>query len=338
MTGVPVETPTDVVDHLGGHSLGQWGVHPQLSRVAGVDIAGETVYLRLGETKRFRHISQHRPGPIGDDIGHHRRPLPPVLAIAILDYLFTAVGLEVDIDIRGLAPLLGEESLEGKMEPDRIDPGQSDTPTHRRVGPRPPDLAIDVLITGKIDQVLDHQEVAGELESLDDVQLVLKPTPGLRVDTVVGPRVHVPCSLPGEMTEIVHLVAEVFRHREVGQPRGNQTKIKGEPSSHLAGSSNHARVTSKSVGHLLGVFQIPLVAGRPESVGLSQSPASPDGGKHFGEIGVSTIVIMNLVGCHRGQTQLLGHLPHQIVALVVLGHPVMPQLHVQTGTEQLPEP
>jgi hypothetical protein len=114
-------------------------------------------------------------GPVGDHVGHHGRPLPPVAAVAVLDHLLPPVGLEVDVDVGGTSPLLGEEPLEGQVEPDRVDPGEPEAPAHRRVGTRAPDLAVDVLAAGEVDEVLDHQEVAGEPEPVDDVQLVLEP-------------------------------------------------------------------------------------------------------------------------------------------------------------------
>ena len=85
-------------------------------------------------------------------------------------------------------PLLGEEPLEGEMEPDRVDPGQPETAAHRRVRPRAPDLAVDVLGAGEVHDVLHHQEVTGKSQGLDDVQLMLerRRAPG-----------SIPSSLPG---------------------------------------------------------------------------------------------------------------------------------------------
>ena len=200
MAGEAVETPADVVDHLGGHPLRQRAVETDLSRIAGVHVLGQPVYLGLGEPEGLGHVTEHRPCPVGDHVGHHRRPFPTVLAVAELDHLLPAIGLEVDVDVGWAAPLLGEEPLEGEMEPDRVDPGQPETAAHRRVRPRAPYLAVDVLGAGEVHDVLHHQEVAGKAQGLDDVELVLEPTPGTGVDTVFAPRVHLPCPFPGEMT------------------------------------------------------------------------------------------------------------------------------------------
>ena len=338
MAGEAVQSPTDVVDHLGGHPFGQWAVETDLGRVPGVHVLGQPVYLGLGEPEGLGHITEHRLGPVGDHVGHHRRTLPPVLVVTELDHLLPAIGLEVDVDVGWAAPLLGEEPLEGEMEPDRVDPGQPETAAHRRVGPRAPDLAVDVLGAGEVHDVLHHQEVTGKAQGLDDVQLVLESAPRTGVDTVFAPRVHVPCPFPGEMTQILHLVPEVAGHGEIGQIGRHQPQIEGEPPAQLGTPRHRPGVTGEAPGHLGGMFQVSLVTGRSEPIGDCKGAAASDSGQHLGEVGVFRVVIVDLVGGDGGEGELLGHLPHQVVAWIVLGHAVMPELEMEPGPEQLTEP
>ncbi len=102
------------------------------------------------------------------------------------------------------------------MKPYWIDSGQPDAAAHSRVGARAPDLTVDILILGEVDQILDYEEIAGEPELLDYVQFVLETAMCCRVDPVIGSRVYVTGTLPGEMTQVVHLIPEVTGHREVG--------------------------------------------------------------------------------------------------------------------------
>jgi len=51
-----------------------------------------------------------------DDRGDHRRPIPAVAAVDVLNDLLPALVLEVHIDVRRLAPLLAEEALEEQGE------------------------------------------------------------------------------------------------------------------------------------------------------------------------------------------------------------------------------
>ena len=85
------------------------------------------------------------------------------------------------------------------------------------------------------------------------------------------------------------------------------------------------------------MFQVSLVGGRAEPVGDCKGAAASDGGQHLGEVGVFRVVIMDLVGGDGGEGKSLGHLPHQVVARVVLRHAVMPELQMKPGAEQLAE-
>ena len=63
MAGEAVQSPADVVDHLGGHPLGQRAVETDLGRVPGVHVLGEPVYLGLGEPEGLGHVTEHRLVP-----------------------------------------------------------------------------------------------------------------------------------------------------------------------------------------------------------------------------------------------------------------------------------
>ncbi len=200
MAREPVEPPADVVDHLCCHSLRQRGVHiAELSRVSGIHVLRQPVDLGLGEPEGLGHVLEHRSRPVGDDVRHHRGAFTPVAAVAVLDHLLPSVGLEVDVDVGGFPPLLGEESLEGQMKSYRIDPGQAYASTNCGVGSRPPYLTVDVLSASEVDQILHYQEIAREAESLDDVELVLDAATGGRVDSIVRARVDLARTFPGEM-------------------------------------------------------------------------------------------------------------------------------------------
>ncbi len=167
---------------------------------------------------------------------------------------------------------------------------------------------------------------------------MLEPASGTGVDPVVASRVDVPSPLPREMTQIVHLVTEMTRHREVGQVGSDQAEIECETTTQLGASRHRSRIASETLHHLHRVLQVALVGGRSEAVGSGKGAPAPDSSQHLGEICVAPIVIVRLIGGHRGQGQPVRHLPEQIVAWVVLGHPVVPELEMQPGPEQLPQP
>ena len=184
----------------------------------GVHISGQAVGLSRGEAEGLGHIPQHRPGPVGDHVGDHGRPLPPVPAVAVLDDLLTAFRFEVQVYVGRPAPLVGQEPFERQPQPERVDPGQAQASTHRRIGSGTTDLAHDVLGSGEVDDVPHHQEVAREAQPLDDVQFVFQPIDRFRVDRPGPPRggIGLASTSKSEMAQIVHLGGEAVRKREVG--------------------------------------------------------------------------------------------------------------------------
>ena len=94
-----VEPVAHVVDELGGQPGGKLYLIPNGLGITGVEILGEAVDLGLGEPESFANILKHRASPVGDDIGHHRGPLPAVALVAVLDDLFASLRFEVDVDI-----------------------------------------------------------------------------------------------------------------------------------------------------------------------------------------------------------------------------------------------
>ena len=150
-------------------------------RTPAVDLLGPGVQLALGEPEGLAHVPHRRLGPVGDDVGHLGRVLAAVVLVDVLDGLLPAVALDVHVDVGRPVALGGEEALEEQAEGDGVGVGDPEGVTHRRVGRRPPPLAVDVVAPAELHDVPDDEEVAGEAQLVDHVQLV--------VDLGVGPGV-----------------------------------------------------------------------------------------------------------------------------------------------------
>jgi len=110
---------------------------------------------------------------------------PAVALVDVLDHLLASPGLDIDVDVGRPVAGRGEETLEEEAELDRVDVGDLEGVTDGRVGRRAPPLAVDVQLTAQPGDVPDHQEIAGEAEPADDLELVLKLSPGPRHPLVV---------------------------------------------------------------------------------------------------------------------------------------------------------
>ncbi len=136
------------------------------------------------------HLSRQRPGHVLRQPQHladlaHRaaRPEPhhggaqrrPVAAVALehpLDHLLAPLVLEVDVDVRRLAPAGGDEALEQQVAFHRVDRGDAEHEAYRRVGRRPSALAQDPLLPGEPHDRVHRQEVRRVVQLPDQAELV----------------------------------------------------------------------------------------------------------------------------------------------------------------------
>ena len=97
---------------------------------------------------------------------------PAVALVDVLDHPLAPVAArQIEVDVRPLAALLGEEALEEELHPHGIHGGDAEGVAHRAVGGRASPLDQDVLRAAVLDEVPDDQEVAGEVEAADQIQL-----------------------------------------------------------------------------------------------------------------------------------------------------------------------
>ena len=145
----------------------------------------QAIDLHRIEAERLAHLARRAAAAIGDDVGGHRRAEPAVLFVDVLDHLLAPVAArQIEIDVGPLAALLGQEPLEQQIHPHRIDRGDAEAVADGAVGRRPAPLHEDVVLAAEIDDVPDDEEVAGELELLDQIELARDLRAGL---VVIGP-------------------------------------------------------------------------------------------------------------------------------------------------------
>src|SRR5262249_53194111 len=77
---------------------------------------------------------------------------------------------EIDVDVRRLLAVHADEPLEEKAHPHRIDGGDLQRITDRRVRGRAAALTEDASLSGKANDVPNGEEITGEVELLDQHQ------------------------------------------------------------------------------------------------------------------------------------------------------------------------
>ena len=139
------------------------------------------------DRERLPHFARGAAAAIGDDVRRHRRPELPVFVVDVLDHALAAIAArQIEIDVGPLAALLREEALEQQIHPDRIHRGDAEAVADGAVGRRAAPLHQDPLLPAEVHDVPDDEEVAGEIELLDEIQLALDLARVARLDRPVA--------------------------------------------------------------------------------------------------------------------------------------------------------
>ncbi len=251
-----------------GALLGGGGGH----RAPAVDLLAPGVGLALGVAEGLGHVPHRRAGPVGDDVGDLGGVVAAVALVDVLDDLFAAPRLDVDVDVRGPVALGGEEPLEEEPELHGVGLGDAEGEAHRRVGRRPPPLAVDVLLATELHDVPDDEEVAGEVELGDHLELMVDLDPGLG-RTGRGPvAVAAFGAFLGEETEETHLV-EAVGARVGRQLGGDEGQVEGAGPTQLRSPLDHTRVAGEAAGLLGPRPQVGAGGGREPAIELVEAAA-----------------------------------------------------------------
>ena len=97
------------------------------------------------EPKRLADIAYRHAAAVTDHGRGERGAVAAVFVIDVLDDFLAALVLEIDVDVRWLGTLLGDEALEEHADPRRIDRGDAQAVADGGVGGAAAALAENVL-------------------------------------------------------------------------------------------------------------------------------------------------------------------------------------------------
>ena len=183
----------------------------------------------LGDAECLAHLPDGGPRAVAHDICHHRRAVPPVFFIHVLDDLFPPIVLDVEVDIRRLGPLARQEALEEQVHAHGIDRGHPEAVADHGVGRGPAPLADDALHRAEPDQLPHREEVPAVAQLLDEGKLLFEE--GLRVLGDVA-AVAAPRAFPGDLPK-PGCRGETIRDNLVGIPVDQLLEGEEAPVGHL---------------------------------------------------------------------------------------------------------
>ena len=124
------------------------------------------------DRQRFADLARRAPPAVRDHVRGHARAQAAVPLVDVLnDPLAAITARQIEIDVGPLPTFLGQESLEQQVHADRVHGRDAQAVTHGTVRSRPASLHEDVVLSTKVHDVPDDEEVAGEIEPLDEIQL-----------------------------------------------------------------------------------------------------------------------------------------------------------------------
>ena len=125
--------------------------------------------------ERAAHVADRRPGGQRAERADLRHVRLAVLLLDVLDHLAAALLAEVDVDIGRFAAVLVEEPLEQQVVLQRADVAQVQRVADQRADARAAGRGRNALLAGETHEVPDDQEVVGEAQLVDHVQLAVQP-------------------------------------------------------------------------------------------------------------------------------------------------------------------
>ena len=293
--------------------------------MAGVDARRPGVHLLGREAERLADVAHRRSGPVGDDVGHLRGMAPAVALVDVLDHLLAPLRLDVHVDVRRPVTRRGEEPLEEQPEVDRVHVGDAERVANGRVRRRAAALAVDVEPLAHLRDVPHHEEVAGEAEGADHVELVPNLLPRARYALALGRPVAHPCTLGHQLTQVALLV-HALGDGEVGQARGHEAQVERAGPPQLGGALDDAGPAGEAPGLLGRAAQAGRRGRRQPALELGQGTARPHGGERGGEPEPVRRGVVHVVGGHGVDVPLDGEMRQRVVAGGVERVPVVPQL------------
>ena len=288
----------------------------------------------LAQAHRLAHVAQRAPCAVGDDRRGQPGPVAPVLAVDVLDDLFAALVLEVDIDVGHLVALGGDEALEEQIDLRGIDRGDAETVAHRGVGGGTAALAEDAQFAGLAHDVLDGQEVGLVFELGDQRQFVfdcrtdlgrnaVRVAPGGARPSEFGQRFAWRAAVAGDLVGV--FVAEFGE---------GEAAAVGD----LDGVGEGLGVVAEKAGEFGGGLEVPFGVGLEAPARVVDGAVLADAGEHVVEAAARGIVLVDVAGGDEGDAVRVGEGGETGKAAVVVAAVAVGGGEVERGGEVVTVP
>ena len=177
-----------------------------------------------------------------------------VFFVHVLDDALAAIAArQIQIDVGPLAALFRQEALEQQIHGDRIDRGDPEAVADGAVGGAPASLHEDVVLPAEVDDVPDDQEITGEVQLLDEIELARN----LRARPIVVRAVSIARADLGHLPQERRLRL-AWRNRIVREPVTEIGHRVLQAIRKLARAGDGVRPIAEERGHVRGRLEVSL--------------------------------------------------------------------------------
>ncbi len=259
--------------------------------------------------------------------------ITPVLLGHVFDHPVPAPDAEVHVDV-GKGDTRGvEESLEDKPVLEGIDLGDPQTIGYQRPrGRAPPRPHRDPFFPGVAYEVLDDEEIGGQVHLSDHGKLVPQALFHLRRERIPEP---LPGSLPGQVLQVLLGRGKPLGNGEVGEKVASQREFHLTTLRDLQGILQGLRDLSELADHLLWSEEVVVLALERAGIFPGELLAPLDVDEHPVGVAVLSAHVVHISGGHHRKPQLPGELELLLHELPVLGEAVILKLDVEAVFEDL---
>ncbi len=267
--------------------------------VAAPDRARERGSHILAQPHCLAHLADRHARAVVDHGGAQPGAVAAIALVYMLDHFLAPLMLEIDIDVGRLVAVLGDEAVEQQCVLCRIDCGDPQAIAHRRIGRAAAPLAQDRrrLRAGKIDNVLDGEEIAGEAFFGDQGEFgaqgfahAFGNAPGIFIGRIAFCR-----AFKGQPLQ-VELRREAIGIDLLGIFVFQLGKAEIAGIGHRARGGNRMRPGGEQALHFPGGLEVPFGIGGKQVPGLGDGGLVPDRGHHIVQRAAMRGVVEHVVG------------------------------------------
>ena len=190
--------------------------------------------------------------------------------------------------------------------------GVADQRAHARAAGR----RLDAAGAGEADEIPDDEEVVGEAQLVDDLQLALQPRHHLGRERALGAALGVAgIALVEPFQAQLPQVAGrggVFRQAEDGEVPLAQLQLDVDAVGDLLAAAEGLLLAGKGGVHLLGAAEVELVALHLHAVGIAAELAGVHAQQHVLGLGVVAEDVMDVAGGHQRQAHAVGQVHRRL--------------------------